>query len=78
MKESLSPEQEAIAAELAAVIAESAREEILEVARTLASSTTATLFGQTESEVRDIVLRIAAKAYGQHLARKKTAAPAPA
>jgi hypothetical protein len=78
MKDPLSPEQEALAAELAAVIADAARDDILEVARALASSSTASLFGETEFKVRDIVLRIAAKAYEQHLSRKKTATSPPA
>jgi hypothetical protein len=78
VKDPLSPEQEAMARELAQVIAEAAQEDILEVARALAASTTATLFGQTEFVVRDIVLRIAAKAYQQHLAQKKTATSPPA
>ena len=35
-------------------------------------------FGQTEFAVRDILLRVGAKVYEQHLAQKKTATKAPA
>jgi hypothetical protein len=31
------------------------------------------LFGATEFQVRDLVLRMGAKAYGEHLREKKTA-----
>jgi hypothetical protein len=36
------------------------------------------LFGQTEFAIRDILLRVGAKAYEQRLAQKKTATKGPA
>ena len=36
-----------------------------------------TLFGATEFRVRDLILGVAAKAYQQHLAQKKTATTPP-
>jgi hypothetical protein len=78
MQEALSAAQEAEARLLAQRIAQAAEEEFLQVARTLVGTKTATLFGATEFKVRDILLRVAAKAYEQHLAEKKTATRAPA
>ena len=68
-----SPEREAQARELAAAIAESSEEELLEIARTLLESEDpASLFGATEFKVRDLALKIAAKAYERRLDQKKT------
>ena len=78
MKEPLSGEQEAQAQELAKAIAEAAQEEFLQVARLLVGSDNASLFGEKEFKIRDILLGIGAKAYQQHLAEKKTATKAPA
>lgn len=78
MKQSLSAEQEAQARELAQAIAEVTEEELLEIARTLATADDAALFGDTEFQIRDLALRIAAKAYQQRLAKKKTATSPPA
>ena len=78
MQEALTASQEAEACELAQAIAAAAEADLLEIARTLLGSTPATLFGANESEIRDIVLRIGAKAYEQLLARKKTATKGPA
>ena len=78
MERPLSDAQEQQAQQLAAAIAAGAEEDILRIARTLVAAEDATLFGATEFQVRDIVLRIAAKAYEQHLASKKTATPDPA
>jgi hypothetical protein len=78
MKGPLSADQEAQAQALAEAIAEAAKEELLEVARTLVNTDDATLFGETEFKVRGIILKVAAKAYQQHLAEKKTATKAPA
>jgi hypothetical protein len=78
MKHALSADQEARAQELAAAIALAAQEELLEVARALVATSDATLFGETEFKVRDIIHRVAAKAYQQHLAQKKTAMKGPA
>ena len=78
MQEALTAPQEAEARELAQAIASAAEADLLEVARTLVGSTPATLFGANEFKIRDIVLRVAAKAYERHLAGKKTATKAPA
>ncbi len=78
MKGPLAAEQEAQAQALADAITEAAKEELLEVARTLVDTDDATLFGETEFKVRSIILKLAAKAYQQHLAGKKTATKAPA
>jgi hypothetical protein len=78
MKQALSAEQEAQAQELAAALALAAQEELLEVARTLVAASNSTLFGETEFKVRDAIHRVAAKAYEQHLAQKKTVTKGPA
>lgn len=78
MPAALSTAQEAEARELAQAIATAAESDLLEIARTLVGSTPATLFGDNEFEIRNIVLRVAAKAYEQHLAQKKTATKGPA
>jgi len=77
MKQALSAEQEAQAQELAASIAQASHDELLHIARLLVSTTDATLFGATEFTIRDIIHRVATKAYQQHLDQKKTAAKAP-
>jgi hypothetical protein len=71
MQKPLTEAQEVEAKELAEAIAEAASEEFLTMARTLVGS--ASPFGQTEFAIRDILLRVGAKAYEQHLAQKKTA-----
>ena len=78
MQGPLPDEQEAQAQELALAIAQAAQQELLEVARALVGSGTADLFGATEFKVRDIILKVAAKAYQQRLEQKKTATRAPA
>lgn len=78
MKESLPPAQEAQAQELAAAIAEAARDDLLQIARDLIAADDASLFGETEFRVRGAILRVAAKAYEQRLAQKKTATRGPA
>jgi hypothetical protein len=78
MQEALSAAQETEAQELAQAIAVAAQEELLQVARTLVGTTPATLFGDTEFKIRDLILRVAAKAYQQHLDQKKTATKEPA
>lgn len=78
MQEVLTEVQEAEAQELARVLGELAREDLLRMARVLVATTPATVFGQTEFTVRDLAHAIAAKAYDQHLASKKTAMKAPA
>jgi hypothetical protein len=78
MQTALTAAQETEAQVLARRIAEAAEEDLLQIARTLVGSDTATLFGATEFKVRDVILRVAAKAYQEHLAQKKTATRAPA
>jgi hypothetical protein len=73
MQEARSAEQQAEVRELAAAIAEASEEELLEIARTLAEADPADLFGATEFKVRALAHRIAAKAYEQKLAQKKSA-----
>jgi len=73
MPEPLSPEQEAQAQELARALAGATQEDFLHIARTLVAKGDADLFGDTEFEVRDAALRLAARAYEQRLAQKKTA-----
>jgi hypothetical protein len=69
----LNPEQEARAQELAQAIREAAEDEILQIARTRAATDDRHRFGHTEFRIRDLVLKIGAKAYAAHLAGKKTA-----
>lgn len=78
MQEALSSAQEAESRELAQAIATAAESDLLEIARTLVGSTPATLFGANEFRIRDLILRVAAKAYEQHLGQKKTATRGPA
>jgi hypothetical protein len=78
MKESLPPAQEAQAQELAAALAQAAQEDLLHIARDLVRCDNASLFGATEFRIRDAILRVAAKAYEQRLAQKKTATRGPA
>ncbi len=78
MAEALSAAQEAEAQLLAQRIAQAAQDELLQIARTLVGAPTRSLFGATEFKIRDLILRVAAKAYEEHLAQKKTATRAPA
>ena len=72
MNKPLPEVQEAEAQQLAEAIAEAASEEFLQLARNLVGSGSSP-FGKTEFTIRDIVLKIGAKAYEQHLKQKKTA-----
>jgi hypothetical protein len=74
----LSPERRAEAQALAQAIREAPAAEIDELARTLVTTADRELFGANEFKVRDLAPRIAAKAFEQHLAPKKTATKAPA
>jgi hypothetical protein len=77
----LTPEQEAAAQRLAAVILEKAREETLRIARLLVSKPDEQLLGATEFEVRDRVHAIGALAIETALNERKkgaTKVPAPA
>jgi hypothetical protein len=69
----LSVEQEAEAQALAQRIHELAEEEFVQIARLLVSKGEHDLFGDTEFQVRDILLQAGAKAFQEHLRQKKTA-----
>jgi hypothetical protein len=74
----LTVEQEAEAQRLAQRIQKEAHADILALARLLVSKRESEIFGATEFQARDIVHRLAAKAFEVHLAEKKTATSAPA
>jgi hypothetical protein len=63
--------QEAEAQRLVGQIQEVAQEELLALARLLVSKPEAEIFGDTEFQARDLVHRIAAKAFTLHLREKK-------
>ena len=67
----LSEAQEQEVQQLAEAIAQAAREEFMQLARTLVATDRSSLFGDTEFKIRDILLRVGAKAYQEHLAQKK-------
>jgi len=67
----LSETEEAEAKVLAERIREAATEDFLQLARLPVGKPTRELFGQTEFQVRDILLRAGAQAYTQYLAEKK-------
>jgi hypothetical protein len=75
---SLPPEKLAAAEALARAIHEAAALDIDALARTLLDTDDASLFGATEFRIRALAHQIAAKAFEQHLAQKKTATTAPA
>jgi hypothetical protein len=75
---SLSAQKEAEAQALAARIRELADEELVAMARLLVSKPERDAFGDTEFELRDIVLRVGAKALEEHLRQKKMATAAAA
>src|SRR5450755_1005526 len=68
---SLSPEQVLEATQLEAKIRLAIDKEVVALASLLAGRSDKDLFGQTEFEVRDLVLRIGAKAYEELLREKK-------
>jgi len=70
---SLPAEQEAEAQALAQRIRDLTEEEFLQIARLLVSKPERDIFGDTEFEVRDILIRAGAKAFEEHLRQKKTA-----
>jgi hypothetical protein len=74
----LPPDKEAELKDLTQAIREAVDAEISELAANLSSTDDAHLFGSNEFKIRAIAHKIAAKAYEQHLARKKTATKAPA
>lgn len=69
----LTAEQEVEAKVLEGKIRIVMEKEVAALARLLASKQDRDLFGKTEFEVRDLVLRIGAKAYEECLREKKTA-----
>ena len=74
----LTPPQEALALELADALRHGTDDLITQIARTLAATTDATLFGDTELKLRDLAHLIAARAYELHLRAKKMATTGPA
>ena len=70
MSQPLTKDQEREVQELAQAITEAAAEEFEQLARTLLGSGDSP-FGQAEFSIRDLLLRVGAKAYEQHLAQKK-------
>lgn len=72
----LTPEQERQAQELAARIQARSADAVLAMARTLVTSTEATLFGDTEFLLRKQALGTVADAYAEHLSEKKVATSA--
>ena len=69
----LSEEQEREAKLLEAKIRHAVDQEIADLARLLVSKSESDLFGATEFQVRDLVLRIGAQAFVEYLREKKTA-----
>lgn len=77
MKESLTPQQEADAQQLADQIVAASRQDFLRLARLLVAAGPSP-FGDTEFQVRDTVLAIGARAFETALGQKKTAMKAAA
>jgi hypothetical protein len=73
IRRALSEEQEQEAKLLESKIRLAVDQEIADLARLLVSKPESELFGQTEFQVRDLVLRVGAKAFQEHLREKKTA-----
>jgi parvulin-like peptidyl-prolyl isomerase len=73
---SWSAEQEAEAQALAERLRELVNEELLEVARLLVGKPDREIFGETEFQLRDILLKAGAKALEERLRQKKTATTA--
>jgi hypothetical protein len=72
----LTQEQEREAKLLEARIRAAIDQEIADLARLLVSKSESDLFGQSEFQVRDLVLRVGARAFEEHLREKKTATEA--
>src|SRR5438132_13341645 len=73
----LSEEQEREAKLLEARIRLAVDQEITDLARLLVSKSENDLFGETEFQVRDLVLRVGVKAFQEHLREKNTATEVP-
>ena len=67
----LTPEQEAQAQRIAAIVGKKAQEEILHMARIMASKPDSELLGRSEFEVRDRAHQIAAQAIETALNERK-------
>jgi hypothetical protein len=78
MPEPPPPDQDVAAQQRADELSQAIQGELLEMVRLLDGADAASLFGPTEFKVRSLALQIAAKAYQQRLAQKKTATTAPA
>jgi hypothetical protein len=74
----LPPEKLAEIDKLKQAIREAIDTELAELATNLATTDDAHLFGDNEFKIRAIAHKIAAKAFEQHLAQKKTATKGPA
>ena len=72
----LSTEKETEAQALAQRIRELADEELVQMARLLVSTPDREIFGDTEFQLRDMLLKVGAKALEEHLRQKKTATSA--
>lgn len=72
----LTPEQEVEAQQLHAKIRQAVDKELANLAWLIVSKSDRDLFGQTEFDIRDLVLRIGVKVYEEHLREKKMATPA--
>ncbi len=73
----MSPEKQAEIEDLTRAIREAVEDEIGELAANLATTDDAHLFGANEFRIRGLAHKIAAKAFEQHLAQKKTATRGP-
>ena len=73
----LTSAQEQEAQQLVARMHDVMEAELMQAARMLVGKEARDLFGQTEFDLRDILLRVGAKMYELHLAEKKTATSAP-
>jgi hypothetical protein len=78
MPEPLRTEQDVATQQLIDELTQLVEAEIREMVRTLQEAQPAALFGQTEFTIRNLALKIAAKAYQQRLDQKKTVTKAPA
>jgi hypothetical protein len=73
----LTAAQESEAKRLEAKIRAAIDQEIASLARLLVRTSDRDLFGQTEFHLRDLLLRMGAKAYDEYLREKKMATKAP-
>ena len=77
MPEPRSAAQDVSTQQLARELGQLIEDELLQMVQTLGQADPASLFGPTEFTIRDLALKIAAKAYQQRLGQKKaTKAPA--